>query len=921
MNRYLIAQVKLTLIALSMILGLTVETPAVTGQIDSLENGMKMILVENHASPMIASVIFVESGSKYESEHENGLTHLLEHLLFDGTANLTREELDASIRDLGGYINAFTRKDLTAYMVLLPAQYIEHGLTVQADMLFNSIFPEEELAKERKVVIEEIRQSADAPGAPVDDFFTEKAYGNTVYGRPVLGYESFIANIPRAAIIDYWKTHYTADKMTALVIGDFETEAMRQTMNDIFGSISSSDQADMPSPSHLHQRLAETKGRTDQIVGEHLFDTVAEVRSAYVNISIAGPDFNSRDYLSFDLLTQYLALDEISPLKTALQGGAEPLATEVSVGLVARPEFTRLEISVITEQPEKCDSIVQTTLSTLGVISSHQADSADLLGIKTTTRCEAIYYSEKLHYYAFIISPMMMTGGWEWIQTYPELLDSVDWEQCQTAAETWLTSPNYVVTIVRPADSTQIPYAATGPTEESVIAHFDSTVFDEYDLTAGAKLVYPTLDSVSMELTDRATYHREVLNNGLTVIVKSSQDSRVFAVNLLGRNRAANEPENLTGITDFVNRCFEKGTTSRNAARLAREFASIGANLTLVDNPWIPFDDRYTTRQFAFAKFETIEPYAAEGFELLTDLVTHPAFDSVEVENVRSEMLGIMGRDAGSTSKAARNLFFETIFPNHAFARPIMGTPRTIGTIGVDDLRAHHACFYSPQNLIMSIVTTRDTSEVMSWVRAQWGGFTNACELVASPAAPEPATASGPAHRPIAKEQVAIRVGGRLPGANSDEVLELQVATSILSHRLFANLREKQGLAYSTGAGTGFDRNFGWYYLTIGTGSSNYTRAWNGLTLQTEKLAFDGPTPAEVTRAKNQIWGRLMSARLSRINQAYYMGLNELYGRAVTWDNQLPARLNQVTAASVRRVAAQYFRPETWIEATAGTRP
>ncbi|MCD6249624.1 MAG: insulinase family protein [candidate division Zixibacteria bacterium] len=921
MNHDLITQIKLTLIALSLISGLAVETPAVTGQIDSLQNGMKMILVENHASPMIASVIFVKSGSKYESEYENGITHFLEHLLFDGTANLSREELDASISDLGGYINAFTRKDLTAFMVLLPSQYIEHGLTVQADMLFNSIFPEDELAKERKVVIEEIRQSADAPGAPVDDFFTEKAYGNTIYGRPVLGFESFIANIPRAMIIDYWKTNYAPDKMTALVIGNFDTEAMRQMMNDIFGSIQSPDRTDTLSPTDLHQQLAEAKGHTDQIVGEHIYDTVAEVRSAYVNFSIAGPDFKTADYLSFDLLAQYLALDEISPLKIALQGGAEPLATEVSVALATRPEFTRLEISVVTEQPEKCDSIVQTTLSILGAISSHQADSTDLLGIKTTTRCEAIYYSEKLHFYAFIISPMMMTGGWEWIQTYPELLDSVDWKQCQTAAQTWLTTPNYVATIVRPADSTQIPYKATCPTEESIIAHFDSTVFEEYDLTAGAKLVYPTLDSVSMEITDPSIYHREVLDNGLTVIVKSSQDSKVFAVNLLGRNRTANEPDNLTGITDFVNRCFEKGTASRDAARLSRELASIGANLTLVDNPWIPFDDRYTKRQFSFVKFETIEPYASEGFELLTDLVNHPTFDSAEVENVRNEMLGILGRNAGSTSQAARNLFFETIFSNHDFARPIMGTPRTISTIGVDDLRAYHACFYSPQNLIMSIVTNRDTSEVMGWVRNLWSGFTNKCDLVASPVAPEPATASGPVHYPIAKEQIAIRVGSRLPGANSDETLELQVAASILSHRLFDNLREKQGLAYSTGAGTGFDRNFGWYFLSIGTGSSNYARALDGLTLQTEKLAFDGPTPTEVTRAKNQIWGRLMSAKLSRINQAYYMGLNEFYGRAVTWDKQLMARLNQVNAASVRRVAAQYFRPETWIEVTAGTRP
>jgi len=897
---------------------LAAGTSAAADQPDSLNNGMKLILVEKHGSPMIASVIFVKSGSKYESEYENGITHFLEHLLFDGTVNLSREELDGSIRDLGGYINAFTRKDLTAYMVLLPKQYIGYGLTVQADMLFNSIFPDAELVKERMVVIEEIKRSADGPGAPADDFFTEKAYGHTDYGRPVLGHESFIANIPREAVIDYWKRNYTPDRMTALVIGDFDTEVMKKTVTDIFERFPSSDQQDTPPPINLHQRLADSKGRSGQIVGQHRYDTVANVTSSYINFSIAGPKLGSPDYLPFDLLTRYLALDEISPLKIALQGGADPPATEVSVYLTTRAEFSRLEISVISEKPELCDSIVTTTLAKLTSMAAQVANPDDLQGIKTTIRCDAIYNAEKLHYYSFLIAPMMMTAGWEWIQSYPDRLDSVSWDQCQTVAGTWLGAADYVVTVVRPADSGSVPFQATGLSAERVAAYFDSTAFPEYDLSDGKNLAYPALDSVSFELTDRATYHREVLNNGLTVLVKSSRDSRVFAVNVLGKNRSANESEETAGITDFVNRCLEKGTTSRDAGQLARDLASIGANLTLYDNPWIPYDDRYTTRRFSFIKFETIEPFAEDGFRLLVDLLTRPAFDSIEVENVRREMMGILGRNSGSATKVARNLFYETLFENHPFAKPIMGTPRSIGSITVEDLRRHHGCYYSPRNMIMSIVTSRDTAEVMNWVRSELAEQANPCEVAGSPGPVESGGATGETHHAMEKEQIAIYAGGCLPGVMSENALDLQVATSILSQRLFANLREKQGLAYSTGAGAKFDRNLGWYYLLIGTGSENYARALEGLTLQTEKLTFDGPTPAEVRKARNQIWGRLMSSKLSRINQAYYLGLDELLGRDTPYDPLLIRKLGEIDAASVRRVASKYFRPETWVVATAG---
>ena len=101
-------------ITITLIINVIPVTTQAQTESYKLENGMTVILKEVHTSPMISSMVFVKSGSKYESKFENGITHFLEHLLFDGTATLTREELDASIDDLGGYINAFTRKELTS---------------------------------------------------------------------------------------------------------------------------------------------------------------------------------------------------------------------------------------------------------------------------------------------------------------------------------------------------------------------------------------------------------------------------------------------------------------------------------------------------------------------------------------------------------------------------------------------------------------------------------------------------------------------------------------------------------------------------------------------------------------------------------------------------------------------------------------
>ncbi|UCD62978.1 MAG: insulinase family protein [Candidatus Zixiibacteriota bacterium] len=875
-----------------------------------LDNGIEVILKENHSSPMIASMIFVRSGSRYESAYENGITHFLEHLLFDGTVHMTREQIDASIRDLGGMVNAFTRKDMTCYFTLLPKQYNDYGLNVLADMLFNSVIPEAELAKERKVVIEEIRRDKDSPGAAARAFFIEKAYAHTNYDRPVLGYQGFIDNIPREAIIDYWKHYYIPSNMTALIVGDFDSGQMRQSVQKIFGG---GERAVRAQKSGLTRELYETA---------EVYDTVASVTSTYIDFSFAAPRHDTEDYLAMDLLAQYLDMDDISPLIIALKGGAEPLATEASVSLNTRPEFSRLEISVITENPDNADTIVATVLDQVGAIAQHSADIETLEGIKTSVKTNDIYTSEKLYFLAFMIGPRLMTSGWESVASYPDDLGRVQWSDCRRAAERRLRSPDYVATIVRPVgESGKTPYAPYEMPAEEVAAHFDSVQFAAYDLEKGRPLTFPSTDSVILAYEDRAQYSREILDNGLTVIIKSNPDTRVFGMNIIGKNRSAGEAAGKAGITDFVNRCLDKGTVTRDASELARDLARIGANVTLCDNPWIPYDDRYTTRRFSFMKFETIDEYAEKGFHLFSDMILYPSFDSAEVENVRRSMMGTLGRQSASPGNVARDAFFATLFEGKAYASPIMGSPQTLAMISAEDLKTHHAAFYSPANMILTITSNQPVERVREWVGIRFGRLSYPPLEPTAAEPPEPIFETKVNHTDLDKEQVSIYIGNALPGADNPDVAAIKVATAILSNRLALNLREKQGLAYSVGSNAVFDRRFGWFYSTIGTASTNYRTALDGIILEIEKLRYDGPTGEELTRARNQLWGSLMRAKLSSVNQAYYLGVDEYLGRPLGYDGEFLKALSEVTFDSVRRVAAQYFRTDACVLATAGKLP
>jgi len=222
--------------------------------------------------------------------------------------------------------------------------------------------------------------------------------------------------------------------------------------------------------------------------------------------------------------------------------------------------------------------------------------------------------------------------------------------------------------------------------------------------------------------------------------------------------------------------------------------------------------------------------------------------------------------------------------------------------------------------MILSISTRRDIAEVMNWVKRSLG------RVIPSEMAPilgqqlDTIMTIRDAHVELDKGQVQIYLGSAYPRSDDKTAAALQVATKILSTRLYLNLREEKGLAYSVGAANRTDQEIGWYYSALSTSAENYQTALSGIMLEIEKLKLDGPTPDEISRARNEIWGRLMMAKLSRINQAYYLGLNDYLGRDMAYDSQFLKTLSEVDIAAVQRAAARFFNTSGYIQATAGKR-
>jgi zinc protease len=249
-----------------------------------------------------------------------------------------------------------------------------------------------------------------------------------------------------------------------------------------------------------------------------------------------------------------------------------------------------------------------------------------------------------------------------------------------------------------------------------------------------------------------------------------------------------------------------------------------------------------------------------------------------------------------------------------------MGSPRTVGSFNRSDLEYAYRTFYNPPNLIMTIVSNIEPKKVMKWVKKRFKNMPNYPVKLGNTDIPEAGKLTGinEISQAMEKEQAYIYLGNVGPGIKSKVAPALTLAVEILSSRLKLGLREKEGLAYSVGAGVRYLGDFGWYTCTMGTGYKNFATARTGILAEIEKLANEPVSQSELDKARNSLWGSMLMRNMSCINQAYNMAYYEYVGVGYDYDDGYRERMDKVTIDDIRKVARDYLDPNNYVIAYVG---
>lgn len=206
-------------------------------KIINMDNGIRLVTKHMPHTESITVSIWVSTGSRYETKEYNGISHFLEHMAFKGTKRRSAKQIAEEFDDIGGHFNASTGREATVYYAKTLKGDVHIAVDILADIIQNSVFDEEELERERGVILQELAMTIDTPDDIIFDHFQNTAYPNQAVGRSILGTEELIKSVTKSDFQNYINNHYYGENIVIAVAGNIEGSGIEDTIKSQFSVI------------------------------------------------------------------------------------------------------------------------------------------------------------------------------------------------------------------------------------------------------------------------------------------------------------------------------------------------------------------------------------------------------------------------------------------------------------------------------------------------------------------------------------------------------------------------------------------------------------------------------------------------------------------------------------------------------------
>jgi len=822
--------------------------------VTTLENGLIVVVREDHSAPVVSAQAWAMTGSIHEGRWLGaGMSHVLEHMLFKGTATRPGSRIDQEVQEAGGYMNAYTSFDRTVYHIDVPNTGAKVAVDILCDIMQHATLPAEEMAKEKQVIVREMDMNVDDPGRRSGRRLFETAYTRSPYRYTIIGYPDIFHELKTEDILTYYRERYAPNNVFYVVVGDVKKEEVLAQIRQAYAG----SKARAQSPLVLPEEPRQTAAR----------ETIEEapIELGYLHYAWHIPDVRDPDLPALDLLASvlgngrssrlYQEVREKAGLVSSIDAWTYSPGNSGLFGLSATVDADKFEaaraamleqIERVKREPveaaELAKAVKQFISGTLSARKTMQGQAADLGG------------------------SWLAAGDLNFSARYLAAVKRTSAADLQRVAQTYLTGENRTLYALLPAGA--------------------------------APVVSSGLDVA----VDRPIQRTE-LSNGLRLLLKEDHRLPFVEFRAVFQGGVLAERLETGGLTQLTGKLLLKGTESKSGEEIARAIESVGGSI-----------DSYGGNNSFGVNAEVLSSDFGTGLELLAEVLLRPTFPEAAMEREREVQLAGIRAQKDHLLQCASQMMRRALFGERGYGLDALGTEESVRSLRVADLRDFHQRFAPPENCVLAIYGDIQPDEARAAVEralGKWERGRPESRRTGQEAAPADEFRRLVETRE--KKQAVLVVGFRgLTLHDPDRyALELvQEACSDLGSRLFMRVREKLGLAYYVGAQNFVGLVPGYFAFYAGTAAESAEQVEKELLDEAALLRAEGLSAAELERARAKVIGQKKIARQDLGGYAMTTALDELYGLGYGHSEEETGLYEAVTLESVKAAARKYLVPE-----------
>ncbi len=837
----------------------------------TLSNGLTVIVQENHVAPVATVRCYVKNtGAAFEGKWLGaGLSHVLEHVVSGGsTTRRSEKEIERIIDTFGGATNAYTSSQMTAYYIDCPARNTAKAIELVAESMQHCAFEPSEFARELKVVRREIADGEVNRRRVQWKLLHQTIYQEHPVRHPTIGYLDVLNATSNETIIDFYRRRYVPNNQVFVVVGDVDTQEVLGQVARCWAGTPRARATFLPMPDEPEQLAPREAVR-------EMDGKTYDVALAWPTVKLSHPDLYALDVAAY-----ILSEGDSSRLVRRLKYDRQRVLSIRSASYT--PYFVRGWFGVFASAtPENWQAACDEILGEVDLLRNELASPAELAKAKKQKAAELVFGQQTVQEAAESLGRgFISTGDPQFDETYVEGIRKVTAEQVREVARRYLVPERLTRVVIAPPGGAPEPDGGEA---------------------AGAEGEVRTLR----------------LENGVRVLVKRHSHLPLVSIQAYVLGASLVDTPETAGRSALVGAMLDKGTADHSAQQIAEYFDSIGGRLSMSAG-----------RNTVFGKATTLADDFPQAAALFAECFTRPTFPDDEFAKVKTLALGAIARRADNPQQEAFELFYDQLPDGSPYHLIQGGKVETVEPLSAAELRAYHAKYFVPNNMLVAVFGDVDPDEAVALVKRHFGKLK-----------PPPDFSPVSFDRPNAIPESVVRhkqtgkpIGVVLMGYPGVSILQkedhaamvlLDAITSGYSYPggwLHNELRG-EGLVYFVHAFQMTGPAPGYFAVLAQTQPEKIGEVVERIEKSVAR-AKAGEIPEEEFRAAQEMVIALHAQDNTTIGaQAQQAALDELYGLGYDYDASFDDRIQAVTLDDVVRVARKYLNHRVLVTTSPNPQP